>query len=372
MRRAFALAARRDIDLVWPAALIAGVLAALASIDPMLHADRLVTGPDPWAAWQLDPGLTAATLAVAWLYVAGQPWHGTVREDRRAGLRHLAFFGGLAALFLALQSPIEPISDHLFVAHQVEHMLLRTAAPMLLMLAAPQAALIRGLPAPVRRRVVTPLLASRGVRALGVLGHPAVATILFVATTYFWMIPRFHDVAILNEGIHEIWHTTLLVSGLIFFWRILDARPYPLGASLGVRLFMFWFASMGNILLGSYLSFKGVVLYHAYDQMGRLWGLAPGTDEHYGGLTMWIPGSMMFAVTAMVMIYRWAQSEDRDVARPVQSGERVGAGEFLARRRAANRKMALGLVAFVATVAVITFSTVVIYHYAKTSPLAWF
>ncbi len=371
MRRAFAIG-RPEFDLVWPAVLTGAVLALLAAIDPLLHASRAVAGPDPWGTWELNPALTAAIFAVAAVYVAGWRGPAAARDGRREGLRHLAFFAGLAALFLALESPIEPISDHLFVIHQVEHMLLRTAAPMLLMLAAPQAALIRGLPGGVRRRVLAPALASRTVRALGVLGQPAVATILFVATTYFWMIPRFHDIAILNERVHWLWHLSLLVSGLIFFWRILDPRPAPLGASLGVRLFMFWFASMGNILLGSYLSFKGVVLYHAYDQVGRLWGLAPGTDEHYGGLTMWIPGSMMFAATAMLMIYRWAQQEDRSLARRMAAGGQVSGAEFRVRRQAANRKMAAGLVAFVATVAVITFSSVMIYHYAKTSPLAWF
>jgi putative membrane protein len=78
--------------------------------------------------------------------VMGQRSIRAAEIGRHERLRHLAFFGGLAALFIALQSPIEPISDHLFVAHQVEHMLLRTGAPMLLMLAAPQAALLRGLP----------------------------------------------------------------------------------------------------------------------------------------------------------------------------------------------------------------------------------
>jgi hypothetical protein len=40
--------------------------------------------------------------------------------------------------------------------------------------------------------------------------------------------------------------------------------------------------------------------------------------------------------------------------------------EFVANRRSANRRMAIGLLAFSATVLVITFSVVLTYHYAGT------
>ena len=353
---------RVDPSVLWPAVLITGLMPLMAAIEPVLRYDHVVSGLDPWSVWPLTPGIVLVTLLAGWLYIAGQRHLVDAGNDRRGMMRHFAFFGGLAALFLALQSPIERISDHLFIVHQVEHMLLRTVAPMLLVLSAPQAALLRGLPHWARRHVVAPLLGSRTFHALGALGHPAAATALFIGTTYFWMIPRYHDLAILDEPVHYLWHTTLLLSGLIFFWRLLDPRPYPLGASLGARLFMFWLAAMGNILLGSYLSFKSGVLYHAYDEMGRLWAISPLTDETIGGLTMWIPGSMMFAVTAMLMIHRWARQEDRSAARRGNGSETMTVAEFLSRRRSANRKMAIGLLCFAATVLAITFTTVVIYH----------
>ena len=105
----------------------------LAAVDALLRYDHVVTRPDPWSVWPLTPGITLAILLVAYIYIAGQRHSANSANSDHQGLRHFAFFGGLAALFLALQSPIEPISDHLFVVHQVEHMLLRTVAPMLLM-----------------------------------------------------------------------------------------------------------------------------------------------------------------------------------------------------------------------------------------------
>jgi putative membrane protein len=354
-------------SLVWTAAAVAALLPLLAVLPPVLHADHVLPASRMWTDWPVTPGITLGLLLVLWVYVAGQRDTAAL-ADRPGALRHLFFFGGVAAIFLALQSPIEPLSDHLFVAHQVEHMLLRTGGPMLLMLAMPQAALVRGLPAWARRGVMAPLVGNPALRGLRVLAHPVLATALFVGTTYFWMIPRYHDLAILDEPVHYLWHTTLLVSGLLFFWRILDPRPRPFGLSLGVRLAMFWFASIGNILLGSYLSFKHVVLYHAYDAMGRLW-LSPAIDERFGGLTMWIPGSMMFAATSMVMIYRWARQEERAAARWRDAGMSVPTvAEFVSSRRAANRKMAIGLLVFAVSVLVISLSIALTYRYSGDYP----
>ncbi|MDE1930518.1 MAG: cytochrome c oxidase assembly protein [Alphaproteobacteria bacterium] len=355
-------------SVLWSAIVVTAFVPILAAIPSVLRADHVLPRSALWTDWPITPGITLCLLASAWLYIAGQREGGAVTADRPSARHHLAFFSGLAAIFLALQSPIDPLADHLFVVHQVEHMLLRTGGPMLLMLAAPQAALMRGLPSWVRRRVLAPLLGNPVVRALGILGQPAIATALFVGTTYFWMIPHYHDLAIVDEPIHYLWHTTLLISGLIFFWRLLDTRPYPLSASLGVRLCMFWFASMGNILLGSYLSFKHGMLYHAYDAMGRYW-LSPSVDEQFGGLTMWIPGSMMFAATSMLMIYRWARQEERVAARRQNVGPAAPTiAEFVASRRSANRKMAVGLLAFAASVLIISLSVALTDHYAGGTP----
>jgi putative membrane protein len=353
---------RVDWTVLGPAALIAALLPVLATIEPMLLYAHLVAPDNPWTEWPISADIALPLLAVAILYVAGA-WDAAKTPQRGAALRHFAFFGGLATVFLALQSPIEPVSDHVVVVHEIEHMLLGIYAPGLIMIAAPQAALLRGLPDWARRRVVAPLFASRALRALGIFRHPLVATGLFVGTTYFWMVPRFYDIALLDEPVHYLWHMTLLLSGLLFFWCLLDPRPYPYGASLGVRLFMLWLGSMGHILLGAFLSFKTVVLYHAYDELGRWWAIPPLRDEQLGGLTMWVVGCMMIGLAGLLMIHRWAKQEERSALRappaPVVSG-----AELRVRRRAANRALALGLLAFAGSGLLIALAAAIAYHYS--------
>jgi len=124
-------------SLLWPAALVATLLPLLAAVPPVLRYDHLAAPGKAWSSWPLTPALSLATLLVPGVYGAGECRRTTPAAQRHASA-HLAFFGGVAAVFLALQSPLETLSDHLFIAHQLEHMLLRTVGPMLLMLSSPE------------------------------------------------------------------------------------------------------------------------------------------------------------------------------------------------------------------------------------------
>ena len=88
-------------------------------------------------SWPFDPWLLAALALTAGVYLRG--WLVLRRRDPRrwhAG-QLAAFLGGLAAIFLALASPIEPFAGLLLQVHMVQHLLLMMVAPPLLWLGAP-------------------------------------------------------------------------------------------------------------------------------------------------------------------------------------------------------------------------------------------
>ncbi len=60
----------------------------------------------------------------------------------------VAFLGGLAAIYLALASPIEPFSSLLLQVHMLQHLLLMMAAPPLLWLGMPLFPVLRDRPRP--------------------------------------------------------------------------------------------------------------------------------------------------------------------------------------------------------------------------------
>ena len=93
-----------------------------------------------WTAWSLDPGLVYVGLA-AGLYVLGSRGRGRPRP-----LQALAYFASLLTIVLALDSPIDYYADQLFWVHMVQHLLLLTVAPPLLLLGRPWPRMWRALP----------------------------------------------------------------------------------------------------------------------------------------------------------------------------------------------------------------------------------
>ena len=326
-------------------------LACLAPAGAFAHVDT-APAAQAWTAWQFKADILGGLVLFAALYAAGA-WRSRAKEHFSGAWRHASFFAGLAALFLALQSPLDALAEHSFAVHQVQHLLLQTIAPVLLMLAAPQAALIAGLPAALRRSLVAPVLGSGPVRgAFGLLARPWAASLLLVASLYAWHWPAWHDAALREDGIHYLMHLTMLAGGLLFFASIFDSRPAPLGARYGARINALWAAMTACMLLGTAIALKRTAWYPAYDELGRLWGMSALGDERLGGLIMWIPGAAAWVPAFLVLLKRWDRHEARQHDR-----QRRGIAPGMAVSAAANYRVGLliGLVAltgFAATLAI--------------------
>jgi len=87
--------------------------------------------------WQWDPTVLLGTLALG----GGYAWliRGRGRVAAWSPLARVSFAGGLLALFLALESPIDVGGDkYLFSLHMLQHLLLAMVVPPLLLLGLPE------------------------------------------------------------------------------------------------------------------------------------------------------------------------------------------------------------------------------------------
>jgi cytochrome c oxidase assembly factor CtaG/polyferredoxin len=248
-------------------------------------------------SWPFDPWLLAGLLVTAGVYLRG--WLVLRRRDpRRWHGGHLAaFLGGLAAIYLALASPIEPFADLLLQVHMVQHLLLMMVAPPLLWLGAPLFPLLRGLPRPVRVSWVGPLLAAPPLRRLfDRLTHPVTALLLFLAATWFWHAPPVYDLALHSSGWHYLEHACFLGTALLFWYPVV--RPYPARPRWSPWLLLpcLLLADLSNTALAALLTFSDRVLYPYYAEVPRLAGLSPLDDQAAAGVVMWVPGSAAFLV----------------------------------------------------------------------------
>jgi putative membrane protein len=147
------------------------------------------------APWELSPPTVAACGGAIALYLRG--W---ARGARPALWRSAAFLGGVALMYVVMQTRFDYYAQYLFFAHRGQHLILHHLAPFLIALAAPGAVLAAGLPGRLRSTLSAP---ARPLRAVyRGLQNPWVAGTLFVGLIAFWLIPAIHFDAMLSRRLY--------------------------------------------------------------------------------------------------------------------------------------------------------------------------
>lgn len=270
-----------------------------------------------WSTWELTPLITALTFILVAVYLNG------MRRRRRggpiSGWRHAAFFAGTASIFLALQSPIDPLADHFFFMHQIEHLMIMHLGALLVVIAMPTAVLLRGLPGWLRTHVVKPVMQSRDVTAsFDFLLHPAIAAALFLGAMIFWNVPQVHDFTVLHEDVHYFMHYTMLLFGLFYWWMLWDPRPKATRRRpWGARILILCAVTVVTNVFSAYLTFTARHFYPVYDQLHGAWGFGAMRDQALGGLILWVPTSMMEGLVFVALVRRWSQADREKHARLV-------------------------------------------------------
>ncbi len=259
----------------------------------MIPSDPVIDGF--MSSWPYDPGLLAALGTTAVVYLRG--WLNLQRRDRQRwhSGKPAAFLGGLAVIYLALASPIEPFSILFLQVHMLQHLLLMMVAPPLLWLGSPLFPILRGLPAPIRTYWVAPWFRSPALRSFfGWLTSPAPAWLLYVATAWVWHLPALYELALRSTGWHYLQHLMFLGTALLFWYPVV--QPYPSRPSWSRWLLLPYLllADVQNTVLAALLSFSTIVLYPHYEQVPRLGGLSALDDQSTAGVIMWVPGSIVY------------------------------------------------------------------------------
>jgi cytochrome c oxidase assembly factor CtaG/ferredoxin len=284
-------------------------------------------------SWPSDPWLLAALLLTAGVYMRG--WIVLHRRDpRRWRSGHLAaFLGGLATIYLALASPIEPFADLLLQVHMVQHLLLMMVAPPLLWLGAPLFPMLRGLPRPIRVFWIAPLLSALLLhRLFGRLSHPLTALALFVTATWFWHAPPLYDLALRSSAWHYVQHVCFLGTALLFWYPVVRAYPARPRWSPWLLLPCLIVADLSNTALAALLTFSDRLLYPYYAEVPRLAGLSALDDQVAAGVVMWVPGSAafllpLFGIGVQLLSGEGTRIRSRGDVRPQSSGAgRQGTG----------------------------------------------
>jgi putative membrane protein len=233
------------------------------------------------------------------------------------GWRLVSFMGGLVALGVAMLSAIEVLHDMLFSMHMVQHLLIMMVGAPLVMLADPYPVILWGLP-PNPRRGLASLLVPQSAfrRAFQRVATPWVVWGLYAGAQWLWHTPGAYDAALRSELLHVLEHLAFFGAALLFWWHVTGAAPRIYGRlSYGFRIVYALAAMAQNEVLGVVIAFAKEPLYPYYTTVPRLWGISVLDDQALGGAIMWVPGGMMYALTAIVLLARFLEQEESHAAR---------------------------------------------------------
>jgi len=239
-------------------------------------------------SWPLDPtvylGLAALFFGHAWL----------ARRVDDAQPKHTFYFGlGLLTLWVALETPIDTISDHyLDSVHMLQHVLLGFVAPPLMLLG-------------LSPRMAGWLARIPFVRAIT---EPIAAQVISAAVMVAWHLPSLYDATLQSESLHVIEHLTFVGSGLALYWPILEATSAYARWKLspGIKLLYLLAATLPQDAVALVLLFSREPFYEFYVHVPRLVAsLTPIIDQTLAGAVLMVLGKATFLVAGLAVFFRW-------------------------------------------------------------------
>jgi putative membrane protein len=260
--------------------------------------------------WSFDPFLLVAIGLVAWHEIglarlARRSRPERTRERRR---RSLAFYGGLAVLLLAVQSPLDYWADRYFFVHMLQHLLLMFAAPTLVVAGAPWQPLLDALPRRAGHGLARGALRggwSRPLRAAaGFLLRPWVSVTLFSLVMIAWHVPVLFDLGASSQAVH-IWlmHGSFFAAGMLFWLQFIPSPPLRRRMPDVAQAIALFATNLVMWVLAMALSmFTQVSWYHVYAHVRGV-GLPPFADQQIGAAILWVCGDF-WAIPALIVVVR--------------------------------------------------------------------
>ncbi|MDA0182798.1 cytochrome c oxidase assembly protein [Solirubrobacter phytolaccae] len=199
--------------------------------------------------------------------------------------RKWCFYAGLVLMALTLSSPLAVLSEELFWAHMLEHLLIADLGALLIVL---------GLTGPV----LAPLL--RAVPWLRVFGHPVVALVAWTVNFYVWHLPALYQGAVSNDAVHALQHMLFVSFGIAMWMALLGPLPKPAWFGNGWKIGYILAIRMIGSVLANALLWSSAVLYPQYARGQAEHGISAANDQSAAGAIMMVEGSIV-----TILLFGW-------------------------------------------------------------------
>jgi putative membrane protein len=188
---------------------------------------------------------------------------------------------GIFAL-VALGPPLEPLTEELFSAHMVQHMIFVL--------------------------VVAPLIVASGAlggRVPKALRSSWVAFGAHALAMWAWHLPAFYEAAVESLPLHIVEHLSFLVTAVLFWNVVLDAA-----VDRFKRVALVFGTALQSGALGVVIAFAGSVIYTSHVASAPDWDLTPIEDQQLAGAIMWVPPGIVYLVVMLALLARALSGSD--------------------------------------------------------------
>ncbi|MGC1548249.1 MAG: cytochrome c oxidase assembly protein [Rhodanobacter sp.] len=233
-------------------------------------------------------------------------WRGS-RRLRVSLSRKVAFWCGMAIVYLSLQTYFDFYAEHEFFMHRIQQLLLHHIAPLIIIAAYPGTVLRAGLPLAWRVHFLRPAQRSWPWRLVSaVLLNPTVATLAFVVFILIWLVPSMQTMAMLDWRVYRFMNWSMIVSGFVYWWLVLDHRPHPPARMIaGMRVLSPGITMTPQILAGAIITFSRHDLYPIFEICGRAFTFNVLTGQLAGGIIIWVPAATVETIGGLLAMRQW-------------------------------------------------------------------
>lgn len=215
-------------------------------------------------------------------------------------MRVITFGVAMIVLFLALVSPLDALSDELFTAHMIQHLLIVLIAAPMFVIGRFALAFAWALPARSIPR--------QWIQTWDVLIRPMTASLLHASVMWIWHMPRLYEASLHNEWIHFLEHASFFLTALLFWQSFSDlTEDAHMGrsAKFGMGILSVFGVALVSGLLGVLIAFSPYAWYPSYIHETARYGLTTLEDQQLAGTIMWVPSGVVYLLAAMGVMTRW-------------------------------------------------------------------
>jgi cytochrome c oxidase assembly factor CtaG len=249
-------------------------------------------------------GCTGAIAITAAVYVRGRLRLGTASADAIPAWRAASFLLGMAAVWVAVASPVTISDRRMLTGHMIQHLLLMTIASPLIWLGSPVEAVWNGLPWRVRNTLLPAIRQPSAAWIGSWTTRPAFCWMAAVAALVVWHVPAIFALGMQSETWHAIELASFLAAGLLFWWPVIQPLPRDSAEPQWAMVVYLFLATLPCDVLSGLLVFSERVAYPVYLCTPQRAGFSALDDQQCAGALMWTCVTVVYLAAGTILAMR--------------------------------------------------------------------